>query len=377
MKKKVVILQEYVPQYRVSFFDTLADLASSEDIELVVAAGQPNGSLAGRGDNANPPYVLPIRQREFAIGQKRIVIRNVRKATAKADLVIMEQARRNLDAYRLLLPRFFRQRMWALWGHGRDYVEHKSKFSAWLQSVLTSRADWFFAYTSGGARHVEGLGFSSGKITTVMNSLDTTAMRQGLKAASPTLADFRSTHGLQSKIATFIGALDESKRISFLLHSLQRLSADHPNVSFVIAGDGPLRDKVRAVTEKLPNVHAIGRVDGEAKYALLSLSNVLLVPGRVGLIAVDSLAAGVPIVTTRWEYHAPEFEYLEEDVSCVCSDNSVEAYSESVSGLILDDERRIFLSDNCRSAGEHLSVEQMSRNFIEGVRRALAKGGRG
>ena len=40
------------------------------------------------------------------------------------------------------------------------------------------------------------------------------------------------------------------------------------------------------------------------------VASYMVIPGRVGLVAVDALALGLPVVTTDFPHHAPEVEYL-------------------------------------------------------------------
>jgi hypothetical protein len=46
--------------------------------------------------------------------------------------------------------------------------------------------------------------------------------------------------------------------------------------------------------------------------ALSHVSSAIWMPGRVGLVAVDALALGLPVLTTHFPFHAPELEYLVE-----------------------------------------------------------------
>lgn len=369
---KVVIFQEYVPEYRVAFFDRLVELAANRGIEILVAAGQPNKAQAQRGDDARPQYVLPISQRELRLGERRVVFRNALSAAAGADLLVLEQARRNLDAYLLFLPRVFRKSPWALWGHGRDYVESRSRFSTWLQMAITARADWFFAYTPGGADHLRQRRFPAEQITTVMNAVDTVGIRKGLSNVSRReISEFRESHGIAQTVVSFIGALDESKRIPFLIEAIRRLGPEFLNVSFVIAGDGPVRQEIVDLTADLPNVHTIGRADAKKKCLLLSISRFLVVPGRVGLIAVDSLAAGVPIVTTNWRHHAPEFEYLVDGINSRISEDTLDDYVQAIREMLTNDKLYRRLSLNCLSGGNNLGIEQMAQNFLGGIVHAL------
>jgi glycosyltransferase involved in cell wall biosynthesis len=372
---KVVILQEYIPQYRVAFFDHLVENAAKKGIDVVVAAGLPHKTQASRGDSANPPYLISIPQLELRLRGRRLVLRSILKATQGADLIILEQARRNLDVYLIFIPRFLRRVPYALWGHGRDYVEKRSHFSTWLQSRITTRCDWFFAYTPGGSQYVASLPFPQEKITTVMNAVDTAELKDRIRTVTGSqISDFRERWHIEDRVVSFVGALDESKRIPFLLDSIRIINAKHPDVSYVIAGDGPLRDNLIEKASDLPNVHFVGRADAKMKYLLLALSEVLAVPGRVGLIAVDSLAAGVPIATTDWSFHAPEFEYLVGDVTSVITTDSIQEYAGAMENLLSDDLLRARLAQNSLKAGEQLSIEKMSEYFLGGITGALNRG---
>ena len=53
-----------------------------------------------------------------------------------------------------------------------------------------------------------------------------------------------------------------------------------------------------------PDVRLIGRADGEALARLSTVVDIVMIPGRVGLVAVDALALGLPIATTTYPVHA-------------------------------------------------------------------------
>ena len=52
------------------------------------------------------------------------------------------------------------------------------------------------------------------------------------------------------------------------------------------------------------------RVFGPQRDAILALADLQVLPGAVGLSAVDSLRSGVPLVTAEGVNHGPEFSYL-------------------------------------------------------------------
>lgn len=370
--QKVVIVQEYVPSYRVAFFNALHSKAETRGIEVIVAHGYAHKKQAQRGDTAGLDFALSVAQREWKVFGKRLVIRRVKDAIEGADLVILEQARRNVDAYFLLSPlRRTKQRI-ALWGHGRDYTKTSKALDRFLLRQLLSRAHWFFAYTGGGVEYVVANGYPEKRTTVVQNSIDTDSLREQVLAVSDdSKNEFSSRFDLKGKTALFIGALEESKRLEFLVEASRLVHQMQPDYRLLIVGDGELRRQVEDWAVKLPFVSYLGSLSGKEKALALASSQVMAMPGRIGLIAVDSFASSVPIVTTAWEWHAPEFEYLEHGRNSVISDNTEVAFAEALEKVLRDARLRKNLEQKARIDSEHFTLDTMVNNYLHGIENAL------
>ena len=68
-------------------------------------------------------------------------------------------------------------------------------------------------------------------------------------------------------------------------------------------------------------VHWVGPKFGREKTDLMAISDVFLLPGRVGLAILDAFA----VLTTRLDIHCPEIEYLEEDRNVLVTDHCEKA----------------------------------------------------
>jgi hypothetical protein len=141
---RVVVVQPYVPGYRVPFFRRLGEQLGEAGIELVVAVGEPGEDQALRGDAVDLPGVTQLSERRIGLGGRSVLYRDLHGVLEGADLVVMEQARRNLESYPLLIGR--RPCPVALWGHGRTTTRSARAWEHLLLDRLTLRADWFFAY---------------------------------------------------------------------------------------------------------------------------------------------------------------------------------------------------------------------------------------
>lgn len=359
------IVQEYVPLYRKALFDELARLARAEGDEVTVYAGRPSAMQAGRNDAVtDASWLRSIKQHEFRILHRRATVRLLPRSVWRADLIVVEQARRNLDLPILLLwPRS--RRKTGLWGHGADHVTVPSRFDRFVSRALLRRAAWLFAYTPKGAVAAARTGMDTTRTTVVYNSVDSSTLRRDM--ASIPMSESRPPAR-----AAFIGGLDSSKRIEELIQIGEAAHAMEPRFRLTVAGDGVLRSTVTAAAARFAWFDFVGPVSGPAKAELLVRSDLLLLPGRVGLAAVDSLVAGRPIVTLADSTHAPEFEYLVPGETCFVA-GSVSGAAKTVVHLLRDRRALEVAQDRCRAASEQYSIEKTARYFHRGLHQAVGR----
>ena len=369
----IVILQAYVPSYRVKFFEELIAKAHRVGIDIVVAAGAPSGYMAHRKDSVQPPFVVPIMQKELKAFGRRVALRLWPRVARHADLVVLEQARRNLDIYRLLVPKPLRRTNIALWGHGADYAGSMGSLDKFLRRILTRESDWFFAYTSEGIKSVLRQGVDATRATELKNSTDTTELLKDLAAVNGSKrAAYRRLHSLGDKTAAYVGGLDAGKRISMLLEAGAEIAKQVPEFKLIIAGDGSSRTAVEEAAAQYPWLLYAGAVTGEDKALILSSAAILTIPGSIGLVAVDSLIAGVPILTTNDNRHGPEFAYLDPGKTVEVATSNTAAYATAVISLLNDSARLEAMSEACVAASDGYSIEHMADNFLHGIRQFLS-----
>jgi len=87
----------------------------------------------------------------------------------------------------------------------------------------------------------------------------------------------------------YAGRLSPEKNIAEILKAARELT----HIRFTIAGDGPLREEVAAVSETTPNLEYVGWVSRGAVKRVIDDSEMLLLPSRVeafGTIALEAMA---------------------------------------------------------------------------------------
>jgi glycosyltransferase involved in cell wall biosynthesis len=101
--------------------------------------------------------------------------------------------------------------------------------------------------------------------------------------------------------ALFLGRLSPEKGLKTLMQAMVGLNG----VWLKIAGEGPQEEALKAMAQLhgLQQVEFLGRVSGDVKWKLLTEAMATVVPSlwyeAFGLSAIESLAAGTPVVASR------------------------------------------------------------------------------
>ena len=107
------------------------------------------------------------------------------------------------------------------------------------------------------------------------------------------------------RLVLFSGKLAYFKGVDVLLDAARLYEGEHPGeILTVLAGDGELSLQLKKQADDyiLKNVHFLGYLDVSQLRGLYSVADVSLVPSRrepFGLVAVEALACGCPVVATN------------------------------------------------------------------------------
>jgi phosphatidyl-myo-inositol dimannoside synthase len=119
---------------------------------------------------------------------------------------------------------------------------------------------------------------------------------------------YRRTDG---PLVAFVGRLMEVKGVDDLLAAVAQAVPDLPGLTLVVAGTGPLEERLRATSRQLgldDRVFFVGWLDRENVAALQTAADIVAVPSRTardgtreaqGLSVVEALALGRPVVAGR------------------------------------------------------------------------------
>ena len=220
------------------------------------------------------------------------------------------------------------------------------------------------------AREVAVLGVPEERITVVQNATDTREFRNHILSIKDCEIDLLRTElriNNDASVGLFCGMLDSVKGIPFLIDCSKLIRSKLPEFHLILVGGGREQSAIQQLVQDFPWVHAVGPKFGRDKALFFKLSDLLVLPGRVGLVILDSFAAGLPLITVQIPIHGPEVEYLQEGVNGFMVPRDVTTYADAVVRVLKDRGLLLRLRAGALKSADNYSIEAMVQNFRAGI----------
>ena len=355
---RVVFVQKFVPHYRLPFFERVRDALAEQGIEFLLVYCEPDPYENSKVQMVYPDWGIRASTRHFSVLNRYLYWAGIFKYLKKGDLVVVEHAAKLIDNYIIFAARQLGWLQMGYFGHGENFqATTEYKVSAIVKKLMLRRVDHWFAYTEVSRNSLHKQSVDESIITVVNNTL---AMPENAALATQTPEPFS---------CVYVGGLYTLKLLPLLIDAASLVAANFSEFQLHIVGDGPDKPLLVEAAETRPWLTVHGSLYGLDRDRVLAQSSAILMPGLVGLIAIDSFQFERPILTSDAGEHSPEIAYLVNGENCLIDTGKVDAksFATLITRYLSDPALQEKLRAGCRQSSELYSIENMAANFCSAI----------
>ena len=151
---------------------------------------------------------------------------------------------------------------------------------------------------------LETYGIDQDKVALIWNGFDSDCFHIIDDATKDTVLGEFGLAGADKSLVSFVGKFAQFKGIDVLLQAAALYEKQIPGIQTLLVGHGELWDEMCALRDQLglSGVHFLGHQTQPVVSRIYNAADVSVVPSRVepfGLVAVEALACGTPVVATN------------------------------------------------------------------------------
>lgn len=217
----------------------------------------------------------------------------------KPDIILCEGESNILNYLQAIFYRWCNRKVglihWSLGGlPGESFKSIDMRLK--LKYILQKNFDCFVVYSSFAKERLIYMGHHSEKIFVATNVSDTERHLEAANQLMINAKEARKKLNLPDKFtALYVGTIDVNKRLEQLL--LVAKNMDHNLYNFIVVGNGPMIDSLKsmACSLKLSNIYFLGHIKEDISLYYRA-SNVLVLPGRGGMVISEAMCYGLPVI---------------------------------------------------------------------------------
>ncbi|CAD6491077.1 MAG: D-inositol-3-phosphate glycosyltransferase [Candidatus Argoarchaeum ethanivorans] len=195
---------------------------------------------------------------------------------------------------------------YVLQAHGSTPRMIEKKRLKWLFDVafgykILKDADGVIAVSKEEAEYDKQMGVNDGKVSVIYNGMDIESFK-----TLPIYGKFKKKYDINGKMILYLGRINKSKGIDFVIKAFSKLVGEVNNIILVIAGsDDGYKPELEKLIEKLDlndKIKFTGFVDEKDKIAAYVDADVFVhtvrYMGGVGLTPLEAILSGTPVIVT-------------------------------------------------------------------------------
>lgn len=345
---RLALQQRVLPNYRVSFFDLLAQhceggmglFAGEARPEEMIASGKPQVANYREAKN------IHLFGGAFYLCYQQGLIDWLEGSNP--DTLIVEANPRYLSTPAAVKWMHKRGRKVIGWGLGSPPVDGLRKQS---RLSFISQFDGMISYSQRGADEYAALGFPCEKIFVAHNSV----------SLAPEKNPVHGRLTMDHPSILFVGRLQARKRIDSLLRACAEMKS---NPRLIIVGDGPERATLESLAKDIyPSAKFIGAKHGVELRSYFEQADLFVLPGTGGLAVQEAMSYGLPVIVAKGD--GTQDDLVRENNGWQITAEDYNALISTMKNALSDMARlREMGKESFRIVSEEINIQKMAETFI-------------
>tara|TARA_B100001248_G_scaffold248940_1_gene221669 strand:- start:13915 stop:15066 length:1152 start_codon:yes stop_codon:yes gene_type:complete len=364
---KILILQRTIPKYREALFSRLC---KSDKYEVVLVISKNASGVKARND-FNDALIPTIKLTTYSIKilGRRFWYQKGLLALLKAERpsIIICEAESHFFAFwtAILYKIFFNRKVhlvqWCYYRLPGVYAD-RSWLHAWVKKMARSKMSHFISYTTLGKRYLDTLGISPSRVSVAVNVCSTEYWSKKFLKLEENKPRAERSYGIDPFKVVYAGSLVAEKHPMLMLDLANKMR--DANCEFFVAGSGELEEEMRLRIDagRLSNLKFLGRLNNDGMAELFHSADLLLLPGRGGIIISEAFCMGCPVVVYQGD--GVELDLLTSRYhGNIIPTRKVNDFVTAIQGWIEDTERQKRSVEACCEVSRKFTTENMAQVF--------------
>jgi glycosyltransferase involved in cell wall biosynthesis len=342
--KKVLLISNYVYHYRINNYNYFYQRFKEDGIEFQV--------LANDVQQVDFDFQIPIHTRKPGIMPYMKFIQG-----QKPDCIILFLHLKNLIIFPITLYCRIKKIPVVYWNFGIDLLDPDSKLKNWLYQKLHWLSNAILLYSSNEKVFIKGRFHYK---TFVANNTINMTDYENISLSGNYIKEHYQVK--EKFIVLFVGRIIVEKKVDELLQCFR----NSKDIAVVIAGKGITRGMLEII-----NSHSNYYYLGEIKYDKMEIariyhgSDIVCIPGNVGLAIIESFFWGKPLVTIKPpdRFNSPEICYLKDGENGYIAQNIPDMESKIIDLLANPEQYRNFSERARETAMTEAHISKMYEGF--------------
>jgi len=373
---KILIFQRTLPHYRLNVF---RELYKTTGAILCFGKNGPSGTFLTKitpdFEHLKVQDIYPLKEKDA------FVIQDIFSPLLRyrPDVIISEFALPIVSNWILLILRPFLKFKLILWTHGynrRVGFNPEKSFIDKLRAWFMNKADAIIIYSNQRKIVISKYIKRPEKIFVAANTLDTrelTGLRKHMEAVGK--RNIKRELGFNERYnLIYTGRILKEKEPARLVEVFRIITSELDSIELHFVGEGPLMEQIKNITHGL-KVRFWGNIIDDYEIAkLLFASDLMVMPGYLGLSVVHAFCFDKPVVSQRGgssgPFHSPEAEYvIDGKTGFLVEYGQDKLMAGTIIQYLKDEKKQLRMKSEVRAMVENTCS---FNNMLDGFREALA-----